>query len=230
MSIFISHRTKSKLKSVETMQKVNLLKAENDYLSRKVDSLSRELSLLKEIFMAHASNAHGTQITEYDLKLLTGSEMFDVPLPVASAGSVSSVLLRESALHHLTSAHRAAALVQQSQRTPSDFSFIFPGSRTFSPSSLSSRSSAHESEDDFWRDNNNTQCRNRISIICIIKIKTRVSHTNLIKLHKRIQSSKMSVTQEHTLKGKDKKKKKKKQLIKHIQNCPVVETILITKR
>ncbi|KAI1285204.1 CCAAT/enhancer-binding protein gamma [Halotydeus destructor] len=69
-------RTKSKLKTIQTIEKVSALRSENDHLHHKVDMLSRELRLLKEIFMAHASSAHGTEITELDLKLLTGSDMF----------------------------------------------------------------------------------------------------------------------------------------------------------
>lgn len=146
------------MKTIETVQKVNLLKAENDFLQRKVDILSRELRLLKEIFMAHASNAHGTQITEYDLRLLTGTDVMDMPLvpSVASSSSPSSgasVLFREAALQHLAS-NRASVIGREDQiratSISSPDSFFFPSSRIYSPSSLSSRSSAHESEDDFW--------------------------------------------------------------------------------
>lgn len=68
-------RTKSKLKTIQTLERVNQLKAENEELQQKIDILSKELRLLKDLFMAHASNAHGTEITELDLKLLTSSEM-----------------------------------------------------------------------------------------------------------------------------------------------------------
>lgn len=72
-------RTKSKLKSIQTIERVNQLKAENQHLQQKIDILSKELRLLKEIFVAHASTAHGTEITELDLKLLIGSDLLDVP-------------------------------------------------------------------------------------------------------------------------------------------------------
>lgn len=72
-------RTKSKLKSIQTQERVNQLKAENQHLQQKIDILSKELRLLKEIFVAHASNAHGTEITERDLKLLISSDILDVP-------------------------------------------------------------------------------------------------------------------------------------------------------
>lgn len=72
-------RTKSKLKSIQTAERVNLLKQENHHLAQKVEILSKELRLLKEIFVAHASNAHGTEITEFDLKLLISSDILDVP-------------------------------------------------------------------------------------------------------------------------------------------------------
>lgn len=68
-------RTKSKLKSIETSQTVSMLKAENDHLQREVELLSRELRCLKDIFVAHAINAHGIKISECDLNLLTGPEV-----------------------------------------------------------------------------------------------------------------------------------------------------------
>ena len=156
---FNTNRTKSKIKTMETVQKVNLLKAENDFLQRKVDILSRELRLLKEIFMAHASSAHGTQITEYDLKLLTGTDVMDIPIvpPVVASSSPpsasgASVLFREAALQHLASSR--ASVIDRGDRIRATSiaapdSFFFPSSRIYSPSSLSSRSSAHESEDDY---------------------------------------------------------------------------------
>ncbi|RWS29982.1 neuralized-like protein 2 [Leptotrombidium deliense] len=67
-------RTKSKMKTIQTLERVNQLKAENDELQQKIEILSKELRLLKDLFMAHASNAHGTEITEVDLKFLTSSE------------------------------------------------------------------------------------------------------------------------------------------------------------
>lgn len=67
-------RNKSKIKTIQTLERVNQLKAENDELVQKIEILSKELRLLKDLFMAHASNAHGTEITEVDLQFLTSPE------------------------------------------------------------------------------------------------------------------------------------------------------------
>lgn len=67
-------RTKSKQKTMETLHRVNALKAENDELQQKIDILSKELRLLKDLFMAHANNAHGAMVTEIDLNNLTSIE------------------------------------------------------------------------------------------------------------------------------------------------------------
>jgi len=72
-------RTKSKIKTIQTAEQISLLRSENEHLLHKVNSLSRELRMLKEIFMAHASNAHGADITEMDLNLLINSELVDSP-------------------------------------------------------------------------------------------------------------------------------------------------------
>ena len=53
-------RNKSKVKTSQTSDSVNQLMAENDDLQSKIDTLSKELRLLKDLFMAHASNAHGS--------------------------------------------------------------------------------------------------------------------------------------------------------------------------
>lgn len=74
-------RTKSKLKTLQTLERVKQLKAENEELIQKIDILTKELRLLKDLFVAHASNAHGANITEIDLALLTNSEALqEVPL------------------------------------------------------------------------------------------------------------------------------------------------------
>ena len=67
-------RTKSKQKTMETLHRVNALKAENVELQQKIDILSKELRLLKDLFMAHANNAHGAVVTEIDLNNLTSIE------------------------------------------------------------------------------------------------------------------------------------------------------------
>lgn len=47
-------RDKSRQKAQETMARVNELKSENAQLEQKVTILSKELSLLKDLFLAHA--------------------------------------------------------------------------------------------------------------------------------------------------------------------------------
>lgn len=69
---------------------MNLLKAENDFLNRKVDILSRELRILKDIFMSHASNAHGTRLTDYDLSVLTGSNALEAAAASHSPAAYAS--------------------------------------------------------------------------------------------------------------------------------------------
>ncbi|KAK6185415.1 hypothetical protein SNE40_007657 [Patella caerulea] len=47
-------RTKSRQKAKETMAKVNRLRQENEMLEQKVQILTKELSVLKDLFLAHA--------------------------------------------------------------------------------------------------------------------------------------------------------------------------------
>jgi len=49
-------RVKSKMKTQETMNRVNQLKNENTVLEEKVKTLTKELGFLKELFLAHASS------------------------------------------------------------------------------------------------------------------------------------------------------------------------------
>jgi len=63
-------RNKSKMRTQQTMQRVNELKEENERLETKVKLLSKELSFLKDLFLAHAGSAHNGQL---DLNLYNGS-------------------------------------------------------------------------------------------------------------------------------------------------------------
>ncbi|ENN74656.1 CCAAT/enhancer-binding protein gamma [Dendroctonus ponderosae] len=49
-------RVKSKQKTQETVNRVTELRNENYVLEEKVKTLTKELSFLKELFLAHASN------------------------------------------------------------------------------------------------------------------------------------------------------------------------------
>lgn len=63
-------RNKSKARTQQTMQRVTELKEENERLETKVKILSKELSFLKDLFLAHAGSAHNGQL---DLNLYNGS-------------------------------------------------------------------------------------------------------------------------------------------------------------
>lgn len=47
-------RVKSRMRTQETMERVEQLKRENDQLEEKIKLLSKELGFLKELFIAHA--------------------------------------------------------------------------------------------------------------------------------------------------------------------------------
>ncbi|CAB1454812.1 unnamed protein product [Pleuronectes platessa] len=49
-------RMRSKQKAMDTQQRVNELKEENERLEAKIKLLSKELSVLKDLFLEHAHN------------------------------------------------------------------------------------------------------------------------------------------------------------------------------
>jgi len=51
-------REKSRAKAKETMEQVNKLRKENENLEQKVSILSKELSVLKDLFLAHAGSVN----------------------------------------------------------------------------------------------------------------------------------------------------------------------------
>lgn len=55
-------RNKSKQKTQETIQRVSELRAENERLENKVSILHKELSFLKDLFLAHTGSAHAGQL------------------------------------------------------------------------------------------------------------------------------------------------------------------------
>ncbi|XP_076335355.1 CCAAT/enhancer-binding protein gamma-like [Tachypleus tridentatus] len=63
-------RNKSKIQTQETLDRVQKLKAENEMLEVKIKILSKELSFLKDLFLAHAGNAHGGNLAAVNLKTL----------------------------------------------------------------------------------------------------------------------------------------------------------------
>lgn len=60
-------RTKSKMRTQQTLERVNQLKAENEMLETKIKILTKELNFLKDLFLAHAGNAHGAHMNDIDL-------------------------------------------------------------------------------------------------------------------------------------------------------------------
>ncbi|KAG1699323.1 CCAAT/enhancer-binding protein gamma [Nymphon striatum] len=67
-------RSKSKLRTQQTLERVNQLKSENEMLEGKVKILSKELSFLKDLFLAHAGNAHGQNMSAVELNTLLSEE------------------------------------------------------------------------------------------------------------------------------------------------------------
>ncbi len=69
-------RVKSKQKTQETMSRVNQLRQENSVLEEKVKSLTKELSFLKELFLAHAANnIDSSKFNGIDMKKLLTSDL-----------------------------------------------------------------------------------------------------------------------------------------------------------
>lgn len=68
-------RVKSKMKTQETLHRVNQLRRENTVLEEKVKTLTKELGFLKELFLAHAGNTNDKSKFEgVDLKKLFEDE------------------------------------------------------------------------------------------------------------------------------------------------------------
>lgn len=72
-------RTKSKLRAQETQQKVAKLREENESLVAKIKVLNKELSFLKDLFLAHAgANGGGrgsSNLDGVDLSFLNDVEV-----------------------------------------------------------------------------------------------------------------------------------------------------------
>ena len=88
-------RNKSKQRTQQTMQRVTELKEENERLETKVKILSKELSFLKDLFLAHAGSAHNGQL---DINLYNGShEAVSTNAPINS-NIISSTGLNSTAI------------------------------------------------------------------------------------------------------------------------------------
>ena len=62
-------RVKSKLRTQQTLERVNQLKTENELLEEKIKMLTKELGFLKDLFLAHASGSSQHSINFQDLDL-----------------------------------------------------------------------------------------------------------------------------------------------------------------
>ncbi|XP_043267538.1 CCAAT/enhancer-binding protein gamma-like [Venturia canescens] len=68
-------RVKSKMRTQQTLERVNQLKTENELLEEKIKMLTKELGFLKDLFLAHAgSNQHATNLQDVDLNALLAEE------------------------------------------------------------------------------------------------------------------------------------------------------------
>lgn len=63
-------RVKSRMRTQETMERVQKLKTENDMLEEKIKILSKELGFLKDLFLAHAGSSQNVSIEGVDLESL----------------------------------------------------------------------------------------------------------------------------------------------------------------
>ncbi|XP_050436913.1 CCAAT/enhancer-binding protein gamma [Adelges cooleyi] len=71
-------RVKSRMRTQQTLQRVNQLKTENDMLEEKIKLLSKELGFLKELFMAQAGTSQIEIPKSVDLKTLLSDTTSDI--------------------------------------------------------------------------------------------------------------------------------------------------------
>ncbi|XP_042222672.1 CCAAT/enhancer-binding protein gamma-like isoform X2 [Homarus americanus] len=57
-------RLKTKMKTQQMIDRVTQLSTENEELEENIKILNKELGILKDLFVAHAGNAHGVQLNE----------------------------------------------------------------------------------------------------------------------------------------------------------------------
>ncbi|XP_032789390.2 LOW QUALITY PROTEIN: uncharacterized protein LOC116926553 [Daphnia magna] len=63
-------RTRTKLRTQDTLDKVEKLRDENTKLEDRIEGLKKELELLKELFVSHAGTKSMKRLTEVDLDVL----------------------------------------------------------------------------------------------------------------------------------------------------------------
>jgi len=70
-------RQKAREKANETNSRVQKLKNENEKLEEKIKLLSKELTFLKDIFLAHAGTSHGINFEDMDVAALLKEDTDD---------------------------------------------------------------------------------------------------------------------------------------------------------
>lgn len=70
-------RNKSKIRTQQTLERVNQLKNENEMLETKIKILTKELNFLKDLFLAHAGTAHNGQLPDIDMSLFQTPSLSD---------------------------------------------------------------------------------------------------------------------------------------------------------
>ncbi|XP_043505604.1 CCAAT/enhancer-binding protein gamma [Polistes fuscatus] len=79
-------RVKSKLRTQQTLERVNQLKRENELLEEKIKMLTKELGFLKDLFLAHAgSSQHSINFQDIDLNTLLAEDTKPLDLPKTTA-------------------------------------------------------------------------------------------------------------------------------------------------
>lgn len=79
-------RVKSKLRTQQTLERVNQLKRENELLEEKIKMLTKELGFLKDLFLAHAgSSQHSINFQDIDLNALLADDTKPLDLPKTTA-------------------------------------------------------------------------------------------------------------------------------------------------
>src|SRR6202008_423783 len=70
-------RNKAKIRTQQTLERVNQLKQDNEMLETKIKILTKELNFLKDLFLAHAGTAHNGQLPDIDMTFLQNNSIGD---------------------------------------------------------------------------------------------------------------------------------------------------------
>ncbi|KAJ1527048.1 hypothetical protein ONE63_008589 [Megalurothrips usitatus] len=92
-------RVKSRLRTQETLERVNQLKTENELLEEKIRLLTKELGFLKDLFLAHTGNSQGIDLKDLDLERLLRDESSD-GAGTSSASTSTPTTSRSRSKHH----------------------------------------------------------------------------------------------------------------------------------